>query len=103
MAEIRRKVYCCHAAAAELALGWLSSFGVATVPGKQIQLNRADVSPTRGALASPRTLRNLSSRPHIVEVSITAAPARLPLRPGVMSDVFANNGQIPGPTLEVRE
>jgi len=86
-----------------VALGWLSSFGVATVPGKQIQLNRADVSPTRGALASPRTLRNLSSRPHIVEVSITAAPARLPLRPGVMTDVFAYNGQIPGPTLEVRE
>jgi bilirubin oxidase len=46
---------------------------------------------------------NVSVLPHTVEVSITAAPARLSLRPGVVTDVFAYNGQIPGPTLEVRE
>jgi FtsP/CotA-like multicopper oxidase with cupredoxin domain len=38
-----------------------------------------------------------------VELTLTAAPTRLELRPGVTSDVFAFNGQVPGPTLELRE
>jgi bilirubin oxidase len=39
----------------------------------------------------------------VVELTITAAPARLEVRPGIKSDVYAYNGQIPGPTLEFRE
>lgn len=38
-----------------------------------------------------------------VEVSLTAAPTRLSLLPGVSTEVYAYNGHIPGPTLEVRE
>ena len=38
-----------------------------------------------------------------VELTLTAAPARLSLVPGKTTDVFAFNGQVPGPTLEFRE
>ena len=38
-----------------------------------------------------------------VEVTLTAAPARLALVPGAATDMFAYNGQFPGPTLEFRE
>ena len=55
------------------------------------------------ALAAPAVLKNESKLPHTVEVTITAAPARLSLVPGTMSDAFAYNGRVPGPTLEVRE
>ena len=41
--------------------------------------------------------------PRTVEVTLTAAPARLSLVPGRSTDVFAYNGQVPGPTLEFRE
>src|SRR5215207_8574357 len=51
--------------------------------------------------ASPGTLRYATQR--TVEFTLTAAPARLSLRPGAKSDVLAYNGQVPGPTLELRE
>lgn len=41
--------------------------------------------------------------PRVVELSITAAPAKLQLVPGVTTEVLAYNGQVPGPTLELRE
>jgi len=41
--------------------------------------------------------------PRTVELTLTAAPARLSLVPGRRTDVFAFNGQVPGPTLEFRE
>jgi FtsP/CotA-like multicopper oxidase with cupredoxin domain len=41
--------------------------------------------------------------PHTVELTITAAPARLALLPGVTTDVYAYNGTVPGPTLEFHE
>lgn len=40
---------------------------------------------------------------HTVELAITAAPARLALVPGMMTDAYAYNGTVPGPTLEFRE
>ncbi|MDP9178837.1 MAG: multicopper oxidase domain-containing protein, partial [Gemmatimonadota bacterium] len=55
------------------------------------------------ALSAPPVLANISSVPHTVEVTITAAPARLSLVPGKQSDAFAYNGRVPGPTLEIRE
>jgi len=54
-------------------------------------------------LARPPVLENRSRDPHTMEVSLTAKRARLSLLPGVETDVFAYNGSIPGPTLEVRE
>src|SRR5690349_17670504 len=54
-------------------------------------------------LSPPPVLKNVSSTPGTVEVTLTAAPARLSLKPGVTSDVFAYNGTSPGPTLEVNE
>jgi FtsP/CotA-like multicopper oxidase with cupredoxin domain len=53
-------------------------------------------------VATP-VLTNLSSEPGVVEVALTAAPARLSLVPGYETDLFAYNGQFPGPTLELRE
>lgn len=41
--------------------------------------------------------------PGTVELSITAAAERLSLVPGKVTDVYAYNGTIPGPTLEFRE
>ena len=48
-------------------------------------------------------LQNLSDDPSIVEVNLTAAPARLSLIPGKSSNVLAYNGRVPGPLLEVTE
>jgi FtsP/CotA-like multicopper oxidase with cupredoxin domain len=48
----------------------------------------------------------LASRLHAqrtVELSLTAAPARLSLLPGKTTDVYAYNGSVPGPTIEARE
>lgn len=48
-------------------------------------------------------LVNISKVPKTVEVNLTAAVAKMSLQPGVMSEVFAYNGRVPGPTLDVRE
>ena len=55
-------------------------------------------------LSSSAVLANLSPAPSTVEVTITAAPARLSLVPDAPpSEAYAYNGRVPGPTLEVRE
>jgi len=54
-------------------------------------------------LSAPPLLQNLSRARHVVEVNLTAAPARLSLVPGSTTSAFAYNGSIPGPTLDVRE
>jgi FtsP/CotA-like multicopper oxidase with cupredoxin domain len=51
----------------------------------------------------PPVLVNTSKLPHTVEVTMTASPARLSLVPGPATDVFAYNGRVPGPTLEIHE
>ena len=53
--------------------------------------------------SSPPILVNISKLPKTVEVNITAAVATLSMQPGVLSEVFAYNGSVPGPTLDVRE
>ncbi|MDQ3387979.1 MAG: multicopper oxidase family protein [Gemmatimonadota bacterium] len=55
------------------------------------------------SVAGPAALVNLSSAPGTVEVRLTAAPTVLSLLPGASTEVFAYNGRLPGPTLEVRE
>jgi FtsP/CotA-like multicopper oxidase with cupredoxin domain len=52
---------------------------------------------------APPLLENLASAPNTVEVELTASVARLSLLPGVTTEVYAYNGRVPGPTLEVRE
>jgi FtsP/CotA-like multicopper oxidase with cupredoxin domain len=55
-------------------------------------------------LREPPTLRNLSRAPGVIEVAVTAAPAKLRLLPGgPLVSVYAYNGTIPGPTLDVHE
>ena len=65
-----------------------------------------DAAPKASAAsdaANPPLLVNISKRPRTVEVNLTAAVTRLSLQPGVTSEVFAYNGHVPGPTLDVRE
>jgi FtsP/CotA-like multicopper oxidase with cupredoxin domain len=63
----------------------------------------ADASPAQSALENPKVLENVSRVPGTVELRLTAAPARLALVPGAPTDVYAYNGQLPGPTLMLRE
>lgn len=53
--------------------------------------------------AEPAVLENESSEPHTVEVTLTAALTRLELVDGAETEVFAYNGQVPGPTIEAHE
>ncbi|HVS60630.1 MAG TPA: multicopper oxidase family protein, partial [Gemmatimonadaceae bacterium] len=53
--------------------------------------------------SNPPILVNISKLPKTVEVNITAGITTLSLEPGVTSEVFAYNGRVPGPTLDVRE
>ena len=55
------------------------------------------------AAKDPPLLVNISKVPKTVEVNLTAAVATLSLQPGITSEVFAYNGHVPGPTLDVRE
>ena len=68
-------------------------------------LNRRATTLRRGivlaGLTSMCALPALAQRR--VEVTLTAAPTRLSLVPGATTEVFAYNGQFPGPTLEFRE
>ena len=53
--------------------------------------------------SNPGVLVNISKLPRTVEVNITAAITSLSMQPGVTTEAFAYNGQVPGPTLDVRE
>ena len=68
-------------------------------------LNRRATTLRRGlvlvGLTSIWALPALAQRR--VEVTLTAAPARMSLVPGATTELFAYNGQFPGPTLEFRE
>jgi bilirubin oxidase len=54
-------------------------------------------------LAAPAVMKNRATTPHTVEVTLTATAERFSLRPGPATEVFAYNGTVPGPTLEVNE
>src|SRR5687768_4261812 len=58
--------------------------------------------PTK-ALVGPPILKNVSGKPGVVEVTITAEPTRLNFVPGPSTAAYAYNGRVPGPTLEIRE
>lgn len=82
---------------------------LATMPNSQVMAHHAFRDGTfprataADTLTNPPVLKNLSLVPGTVEVTITAAPARIALLPGHVTDVYAYNGSIPGPTLEARE
>jgi FtsP/CotA-like multicopper oxidase with cupredoxin domain len=48
-------------------------------------------------------LYDVAGQSGVVHVALVAAPARLELVDGVTSEVFAYNGRVPGPTLELME
>lgn len=85
------------------ALGWF------TGPAP-LGTTRAAFTPRTGIATRPElfreppVLRNVSSVRGVIEVTITAAPARIRLLPGgPLVNVYAYNGSVPGPTLELRE
>ena len=84
-----------------LAAAVCLTFPIATPREKHSGRGRVVLS--HEALAEPPVLANTSRLPHTVEVSLTAAPGRLSLVPGTTSAVFAYNGRVPGPTLDVHE
>lgn len=87
-----------HAARRSLSAGaLLAAAMIATGFGARDQRRASDEFRT------PAVLRNASTVAGTVEVSLTAAPARLALRPGVLTESFAYNGTVPGPTLELHE
>jgi FtsP/CotA-like multicopper oxidase with cupredoxin domain len=59
--------------------------------------------PTERALVDPPVLRNVSRQRGTVEVVLTASPRRLALAPGKVTEAYAFNGSVPGPTLELYE
>ena len=85
------------------AMGWFATPRPHDATRTTIALDRRKASAPE-MLRQPPVLRNMSSTPGRVEVTITAAPARLRLRPGgPLVNVFAYNGSVPGPTLDLRE
>ena len=59
--------------------------------------------PSAETLTSPPVLRNVSEKPGVVELDLTAAPSRLELVAGKPTTAWAYNGTVPGPTIELRE
>jgi FtsP/CotA-like multicopper oxidase with cupredoxin domain len=83
----------------------LSVSGAVSAPAQSYNASPVHVAanPRPVDASSPAVLVNVSKLPKTVEVSITAAVTTLSLQPGVKSEAFAYNGQVPGPTLDVRE
>jgi bilirubin oxidase len=59
--------------------------------------------PSGETFTSPPVLKNVSEKPGVVELELTAAPTRLELVPGKPTEAWAYNGTVPGPTIELRE
>ncbi len=66
-------------------------------------LRAAAISAVLVSASVAATLGEPRARSHTVEMTITAAPARLSLLPGKKTGVFAYNGTVPGPTLVFHE
>jgi len=72
-------------------------------PHESYSASAAREDPRPGDLTGPARFLNISKLPKTVEVNLTASVTTLSLQPGLKSEVFVYNGQIPGPTLDVRE
>lgn len=64
---------------------------------------RTSAAAPEDTLLMPPVLKNISTVPGTVEVNLVASPARLALLPGHVTNAYAYNGSVPGPTLEVHE
>jgi FtsP/CotA-like multicopper oxidase with cupredoxin domain len=69
-------------------------------PAADVRVALAGSSDT---LRDPPVLRNVSRTRGTVEVNLTASVVRLALKPGVLTEAYAYNGSVPGPTLDVHE
>jgi FtsP/CotA-like multicopper oxidase with cupredoxin domain len=86
---------------ATAGLGWFATPGGTGATSLEPLVSA--LTPT-DTLSQPPILQNRSPTPGVVEVDLTAAPARLQLVPGRPAvPVYAYNGTVPGPTLEVHE
>lgn len=85
-----------------LAASWLGATGAGLAQGHRSHPVVA-APPRTAALRGAAILENLSTDRNAVEVTLTAAPGRLTLRPGAETDVYAYNGRVPGPTLIAHE
>jgi len=86
------------------AARWLLPVLVAGLAAGLAWQCRADNQPDGAQhVAGHPVLENRSSQSGVVEVHLNAAPARQSLKPGTETDVFAYNGRVPGPLLEVTE
>ena len=80
----------------------LASPAIVRAPAGSDTRNKIEPA-SQDTLTSPPVLVNTSSAPHTVEVTLIAEVKRLSIRPGTTTEVFAYNGTIPGPTLEMHE
>ena len=81
-------------------VAWIASATMTVPPAP----SRAPLSIAEPEMfANPAILRNESRLPHTVEVTLTAAKQRIALVSGKVADVYAYNGMVPGPTIEIRE
>ena len=81
-----------------LLLGGLAATRSSVHPDARLH---PDVPPD--TLEAPAVLEDRAPAPRTVEVRLTATATRLPMTPGGSTSVFAYNGQVPGPTIEVTE
>ena len=82
---------------------WLTSLAALLLLAEPRAPQSAMRARTADAHGAPSQAVGATAVRRTVELTLTAAPARLTLRPGVASDVYAYNGQVPGPTLQLRE
>ena len=73
----------------------------ATLSGQHV--HRRSELPTVVDAAFRTAVTPAGPRRRTVELTMTAEPTRLLLRAGDTTNVYAFNGQVPGPTLELRE
>jgi len=90
--------------AAASVLVFLLSFPVLPFPAPPVgPLHPVTAAKAGEPLRAPPVLENQSTEPRTVEVTLTATPRRMELKPGVQTDAYTYNGSVPGPTLEVHE
>ena len=81
----------------------LAGLSVVSVPFRDVTPQDPSTRTGGAKLVQPPVLENQSSAAGTVEVTLTAQARQRELVDGLETDVFAYNGRIPGPTLEVRE
>ncbi|MGB6008571.1 multicopper oxidase family protein [Castellaniella sp.] len=65
-------------------------------------LAASDAIPPGRPFAAPATLGNTAAQPGMFRATLVAAPAKIELIPGVMTQAWAYNGQFPGPLIDLQ-